>query len=137
MNNSGAEDIKKLEFVITDETAIPVAGTKFVFSPTYNRHFFPIKNQIYVCLAGSDNPLPKKSEYAINYPENEVITFLDVNLDTEELYVATYDQTNKRGNFYIYNTEDVRTDNQGNVSPKATHKNCADRITSVLYKPSI
>lgn len=137
MNNSGAEDIKKLEFAITDETAIPVAGTKFVFSPTYNRHFYPIKNQIYVCLAGSDNPLPKKSEYAINYPENEVITFLDVNLDTEELYVATYDQTNKRGNFYIYNTEDVRTDNQGNVSPKAAHKNCADRITGILYKPSI
>ena len=62
---------------------------------------------------------------------------MDLDISTEEIYVATYDVTKKRGNFYIYDAKDVRTDNQGKVSPKAVHKDCADKIVSILYKKSV
>ena len=81
--------------------------------------------------------MPDKSQYAIQFAANEEITFLDTNLSTDELYVATYDKTTQRGNFYIYDCKDVRTDNAAAVKAKAEYKNCAGRISSVMYKPSI
>lgn len=131
------ESIMKQEFVVDDHVAVPAAHTKFAPSFTYNRYYYPIENKIYVCLTTSENPFPNKDQFAIQYADNEIVTYLDVNADTEELYVATYDTTKKRGNFYIYDTKDVKTDNQGDITPKATFKNCADKITGILYKPSI
>lgn len=133
----GPSGLTRNEFVVDDNTAIPARGTKIVASPTYNRQFYSIDNQIYTLLPVNPNPLPKKSEWAIRYGANEVVTFLDVNIETEELYVATYDQSKKRGSFYIYDTKDVKVDNQGKITPKAAHKDCADKITSILYKPSL
>lgn len=127
----------KTSFNVTDDTAVPERGTKVVYTPKYNRFYYATGNNIYVCLPTNAAPLPGKSEYAVSFPANEEVTYLHVNTDTEELYVATYDTATKRGNFYIYNTADVRTDNAANVKPTATHKNCADRITEVVYKPSM
>lgn len=127
----------KAEFTANDNTALPKRGARVVYSPKYDRFFYAIDNRIYVCLPSNENPLPLKSEYAVSFPSNETVTFLDVNSDTEELYVATYDSSTKRGNFYIYSTVDMRTDNQGNAEPKVAHKSCADKITDIVYKPSM
>lgn len=129
--------VDKTEFAVTDATAVPEQGTKFFLSPTYGRHFYAIGNKVYVCLTSNAKPLPEKTEYAIGYGSNDEVTFMDINVATEELYVATYDKVKKRGSFYIYDAQDVKADNQGQITPKVAHKDCADKITSVLYKPSI
>lgn len=120
---------------LTDDMALPVQGTRFVSSPTLHRFFYAVDNNVYVMLLENAFTLPKKTEAALRFPVNEVVTYMYVNIDTEELYVATYDTITKRGNFYIYNTLDVRADNQTSPTPKATHLNCADKITNILYKP--
>lgn len=131
------EYFSKQELELSDDTALPKAGTSFVSSPTYHRFFYAVDNNVYVMLTENKFALPKKSDWAISFPENEVVTYMSVNLSTEELYVATYDTTVKRGNFYIYNTSDVRADNQISPAPKEAHRKCADKISSVLYKPRI
>lgn len=123
---------------LTDDMAVPAQGTRFVVSPKYDRYFYNIDNNVYVFLTENTFSLAKKSQPAINFPANEEITCLVTNFDTEELYVATYDRSTKRGNFYIFDTKDVRADST--ISPeqaKEVHKDCADRITNILYKPSI
>lgn len=127
----------KTEFTVTDDTALPARGSKVVYSPKQNRFFYAIDNKVYVCLPTNANPLPLKSEYAIGYPSSEAVTFISVDTDTEQLYVATYDSATKRGNFYIYSTADVRTDNQNKAVPVAEHKAVADKIIDVVYKPSM
>lgn len=125
------------EFAASDDTALPERGARVVYSPKYDRFFYAIGNKVYVCLPANESPLPQKEEYALSFPSGEAVTFIDVNADTEELYIATYDSVAKRGSFYIYSTADVRTDNRGKAEPKAKHKGCADRIIDVVYKPSL
>lgn len=123
---------------VTANTAIPEPDTHMVASPSYNRYFYAIDNNIYVLLIDDATfTLADKSRPSISFPSNEVVTYTYVNMETEELYVATYDTTTKRGNFYIYNTSDVRADNLSSPTPKESHLSCADRITSIMYKPSM
>lgn len=131
------EYFSKQECELTDGMALPKAGTAFVSSPTYHRFFYAVDNNVYVMLMENTFSLPNKSATAISFPTNEEITYMSVNIDTEELYVATYDTTTKRGNFYIYDTADVRADNQTSPAPKKAYRNCADRISSILYKPRV
>lgn len=124
-------------FTIGDDTALPTEGTRFCYSNTYGRQFYVLDNKVYVALIANADPFPKKSEYAISYPAGEVISYMEINVETEELYVATYNESTKRGNFYIYDTKDVKTDAQGTIEPKVSHKQCADKITGVFYKKSL
>lgn len=126
-----------VSFTLSSETALPEEGERLYLSTTYNRHYYKLDNKIYVALVGNAQPFPTKNEYALSFSDSEIITFMDLDISTEEIYVATYDVTKKRGNFYIYDAKDVRTDNQGKVSPKAVHKDCADKIVSILYKKSV
>lgn len=122
---------------VTDHMAVPLKGTEMVVSPTYHRYYYSIGNKVYVFVPQENIAFSKKTDAAIAFPENEEVTCLSTNFSTEELYVATYNKDTKRGSFYIYNTADVRADSQGNVSPKESHQNCADKITSILYKPRV
>lgn len=125
-----------MQFTANTESAILDRGARFVSSATFNRNYYSVDNKIYVLLLENGFTLPNKNQASISFPSNEIITYIDVNLDTEELYVATYDNNSKRGSFYIYNTADVRADKK-DVNPKAVYKYCADRITKILYKPNI
>ena len=131
------ENFSTQECELTDDMVLPVQGTPFVASPVYNRHYYYVGNNVYVMLMENAFTLAKKDEVAISFPTNEEITYMSVNIDTEELYVATYDTTTKRGNFYIYDTADVRADNQTSPAPKKAYRNCADKISSILYKPRV
>lgn len=66
-----------------------------------------------------------------------MITYMGVNADSDELYVATCTVATQRGNFYIYKCADIKTDNQGHITPVAEYRNVADRISSIIYKPSL
>lgn len=131
------EVVKQQELTLTDDMAMPVRGTRFMQSPTYKRYFYALGSKVYVFLNESNFTFPKKSQPSISFPDNEEVTYLDVNTETEELYVATYNTTTKRGNLYIFNTADVRADNTTSPEPKTKHIGCADRITNILYKKSI
>lgn len=132
-----ASNFKCQTITPTDNTAVPERNTTLVASTKQQRYYYSLGNSIYVFLPKSDFALPEKSQYAIEYNGNEEVTFLDVNLSTDEMYVGTYDNSTKRGSFYIYDCKDVRTDNAGGVTPKAAYKNCAGRISGILYKPSV
>lgn len=125
------------KMAITDNTAVPAQGASFVVTATYGRYYYAVDNAVYVFLPQNTFSLPNKNQYAIQFGANEEVTYLYVDLATNELYVATYDKNTKRGSFYIYDCADVRTDNAGNVQPKESHKNCAGRISYVIHKPSI
>lgn len=118
-----------------DGLAVPERGTRFVYSGEYFRHYYAIKNNVYVFIEDNPIPLSKATEAAITFPEKETVTFLDIN--GTELYVATYDNETKRGNFYVYDVENVTSQTGGVVTPKAAHMNCADKIVSAIYKPSM
>lgn len=130
-------DFAAVECTLTADMALPKQGTRFVSSATYHRYFYAVDNSIYVFLRNNAFTLPKKNEAAITFADDKEVTYLSVNAETEELYVAVYNKTSKRGSFYIFNTADVRADNQSSATPKKSFKNCADKISSVLYKPSI
>lgn len=131
------ENLTTQAFTPTANTAVPEKGTTFVVSPKQQRYFYPLNNSVYVLLPKSDFALPEKSQYAIHFGADEEVTFLDVNFTTDELYVATYNKTSKRGSFYIYDCKDVRTDNGANVKPKAEYRHCAGKISNIIYKPSV
>jgi hypothetical protein len=80
--------------------------------------------------------LPQKDEFIMSFPDNEEVTYVGVNT-SEELYVATCDKSTGRGNFYVYNVSECRADNQNGATAKLQYKNCADRITYVLYKDRV
>lgn len=122
---------------LTSELAVPGQGARLVATPTYNRYYYAVGNCVYVFLPGNTFSLPNKDQFAIKFGANEEITYMDTDFSTEELYVATFDKTTNRGNFYIYNCADVRTDNAANVAPKEVHKACAGRISYIIHKPSI
>lgn len=132
-----AKDFKKETITVDANTAVPAQGARFVGSPVYNRYFYPVDNCVYVYLPQNAFVLPNKDQYAIKFSENEEVTYMDTNFDTEELYVATFDKQTQRGNFYIYDCKDVTTNNKGNIQPKEVHKSCAGRISYLMYKPSI
>ncbi len=124
-------------FTPTADTAVPAQGTRFTCSPTYDRYFYSVGNSVYVYLASNKFTLPDKSQYAIRFGDGEEVTFLEVNISTNELFVGTYDKTSRRGSFYIYDCKDVRTDNSASVTPKKAYKDCCGKITYAIYKPSI
>jgi hypothetical protein len=128
---------KTTNFTVTANTAIPAQGTRFALSEPNNRYFYPVGNHIYVFLPASSQPMPDKDQWAVEMPEGELITYMNVNAETDELYVATVTTSSGRGNFYIYNSADIKTDNQGRVRPVASHKDVADRISNIFYKPSL
>lgn len=131
------KDFKAETLDLSSNTAVPAQGARFVGSFKYSRMFYPVGNCVYVYLPKNAFALPNKDQYAIKFGESEEITYMDVNFDTEELYVATYDKNTQRGNFYIYDCKDVSTNNGGNVKAKEEHKGCAGRISYLMYKPSI
>lgn len=119
-------------------TAVPAKGTPFVVSFNQKRYFYALGNRVYVYLPDvATKSLPQKDQYAIDFGSNEEVTFVDLNATTDQLLVGTYDKSTKRGNFYIYNCKDVRTDNSANVKPVEVHKGCAGRISSIIFKPSV
>ena len=124
-------------FTPTSATAVPAQGARIVPSAKQLRYYYAVDNAIYVLLTSTDFALPDKSQYAVQFGANEEVTYIETNLSSDEMYVATYDKTTQRGNFYIYDCKDVRTDNASAVKPKAEYKNCAGRISNVIYKPSI
>lgn len=132
-----AKDFTHETVEVTNTTAVPAKGCRFVYSPIYKRYFYPVDNCVYVYLPQNAFVLPNKEQYAIKFSENEEVTYMDTNFDTEELYVATYDKQTQKGNFYIYDCKDVTTNNKGNIQPKEAHKSCAGRISYLMYKPSI
>lgn len=132
-----AKDFTKETIDITADMAVPEQGTRFVSSPTYDRYFYNVGNGVYVYLPKNSFVLPNKNQAAIRFGDSEEITYMETNFDTEELYVATYDEVTQRGNFYIYDCKDVTTNNGGKVKVKETYKSCAGKITYLMYKPSI
>ena len=130
-------NFSRQDFTPTASTAIPEKGARLVASASYQRYYYAVGNCVYVLLTTTDFVLPEKSQYALQFGSNEEITYMDVNMKTDELYVATYDNGSKRGNFYIYDCKDVRLDNAAAAKPKAEYKSCAGRITNIIYKPSI
>lgn len=133
----GPKSFEMQTLVARDEYAIPAQGTRFVSSPLYKRHFYAIGGRVYVLLTGNTFTLPGIDQPAITFSDTEEVTFMSVNRNTEELYVATYDTAVKRGSFYIFRTADVRADNTQSAQPIVMHRHVADRITNILYKPSI
>ena len=102
------------------------------------RYFYALGSCIYAYLPDvATKSLPQKDQYAIDFGSNEEVTFVDLNAANDQLLIGTYDKSTKRGNFYIYNCKDVRTDNSANVKPVEVHKGCAGRISSIIFKPSV
>ena len=118
------------------DEAIPEQGTRFYGSPTYKRHFYAVGDRLYAFLTESSFALPKKNQYIYDFG-GEVVTAMNINITTEQLYVATQTTATGRGNFYIFNCSDLRTDNQGKVKPVEEYKDCADKITEIVYKPRV
>lgn len=133
--NNGFAVTQSSEITSSGTIAAPVKDTPFAISAKYSRWYYPVGNSVYVYLVSNSSAMPSTDEYALRFPANETVTFMSVPND-DELYVATYDSSTKRGNFYIYNVADVRTDNP-NAAPKESFKNCADKITNIIYKASI
>lgn len=133
------------KIAVKESTAIPQVQSDVVASDLYHRTYFYNGNRLYVMLFNNGTfTLPLESQFSISFPENEEVTFVTINTDPdnnsstqgEDLVIATVDKSTGRGNIYIYDVKDVRTDNP-NPAPKATYKNCADRITYIMYKPRI
>ena len=88
-------------------------------------------------LAESSFKLPEKERYAIDFGENEEITFINTDASREKLFVGTFDKLSRKGNFYIFNNADVSPDKQGSIYPEEVYKGCAERIVNIIYKPRI
>ncbi len=124
-------------FEATASSAVPPQGAQMAYSTTCDRYYYALDNCVYVFLASNRFTLPDKSQFALQFGSDEEVTFLDVELSTDELYVATYNKQTKRGSFRIYDCKDVRTDNSSGAAAKKEYKNCCGRITYLMYKPSI
>lgn len=123
----------RAECPTTADTAVPGKDVSIVPSATYHRTYYSVENNVYAMLKEGDAFIfPNKNQYCISYPGEEV-TYITLRAATNELVVATCTTSTGRGNVYIYDVKDVRTDNP-NPEPKATFKNCADRITKIFYK---
>ena len=102
----------------------------------YHRHFYTSGNKLYVFLTEGSFAFPKKDEWVYDFGD-EIVTSLSSYTSLEVVFVTTMDPVTHRGNFYVFNTKDLSTTNHGNVKPYMEFRNCADRISAVLYKPSI
>lgn len=124
------------EMNLADDPAIPVRDVPWTVSATYDRYYYPLDNAVYVCLLDGNYYIPDRSEAALRF-DNEEVTYVKVSDDdATKLLVATCDKTSGRGNFYIYDVKDVRTDNP-NPQPLSAFRNCADRIVKIVYKTTI
>lgn len=125
------------EMSVTSSSAVPATESVVVPSNTYHRNYFYSGNRVYVMLLNDNSVfnVPDAGEWCLEY-QGEEVTYLTINTDTEELLVATETTATGRGNIYIYNVADVRTDNPG-ATPTLQYKDCADRISDIMYKPRI
>lgn len=136
-NSAEFEMESRGEIPTTANTAIPDVDCDFAVSNKYHRTYYVSDNKIYVMLTSGDKiSWPDRDRYALSFPSNEEITFMTTRTDTDELIVATADKSTDRGNVYIFNIADVRTDSPG-AAPTAEYKNCSDRISFIVYKPRI
>lgn len=122
-----------------ESSALPSEGASVVPSDLYHRTYFHNGNKVYVMLLSGDTyNLPPSSQAAITFPDNEEVTYMTIESSStaEELIIATVNKSNNRGNVYIYDVKDVRTD-MPNPSPKAKFTDCADRISYIMYKPRV
>jgi hypothetical protein len=136
-NGTGTDLGETHEFTTTSTPAVPAQGMNVAVSSTYDRYYYAADNSLYMFLLDGTYVLPDKSEYILRFPSNETITYISVNDSTNELYVATYNSSSKRGSLYVYNVADLKLDNQGSIQPKETHKNVADKITYMFKKTSL
>lgn len=133
------------ESEVDANTALPAANCVPFPSDYVHRTYYFNDNAVYMMLReGNAFIFPSKSQYSIQYPSTEEVTFITINTDPdnntategEDLIVATADKNTGRGSIYIYDVRDVRTNNP-NPEPKAVYRNCADRILQVIYKPRV
>lgn len=126
-------------------TALPAEGCVPFPSDYVHRTYYYNDNAVYVMLKeGNAFIFPSKNEFSIQYPSDEEVTFITINTNPdnntategEDLIVATANKNTGRGNVYIYDVRDVRTNNP-NPEPKAVYRDCADRIFQILYKPRV
>lgn len=118
--------------------AVPSVDSRLTPSNLYHRTYFYNGNHVYVMLfTDNDVVTPSPSQWALEYPAGEEITYIGVDAESTEgeeiLIVATVNSVTGRGNVYFYDARDVRTDNPG-AEPFKTYKNCADRISDIFYK---
>lgn len=126
----------KVEVPTDENSAVPAKSSSIVASDTYHRTYFHDGSKVYVMLADGDSfILPSKNQYSLSFPAGEEITYMSINPSTDELFVATCNSAG-RGNVYIYDVADVRTDNP-NANPTAKYLNVADRISYMVYKPRV
>ncbi|MCM1076176.1 MAG: hypothetical protein NC411_02305 [Bacteroides sp.] len=142
MYSMGIELVGRGEIVTDTTTALPDNDSQIVASDLYHRTFFSNDNKVYVMLMdGSTYRMPSVSQAAITFPANEEITYMTINTDPdnntrtdgEDMVIATVDKNTGRGNVYIYDVRDLRTDNP-DPAPKTKYMNCADRISYITYK---
>jgi len=133
------------ESIADGNTALPSGDCVPVASNYVHRTYYYNDNAVYVMLKeGNAFIFPSKSEFSIQYPSDEEVTFITINTNPdnntategEDLIVATANKNTGRGNVYIYDVRDVRTNNP-NPEPKAVYRDCADRIFQILYKPRV
>jgi hypothetical protein len=137
-NYTGTFETSAKTAIAADEnTAVPPVSSNIAVSATYARYYYFDGNKVYALVINSGVcSLPQKDEFIMSFPDNEEVTYVGVNT-SEELYVATCDKSTGRGNFYVYNVSECRADNQNGATAKLQYKNCADRITYVLYKDRV
>lgn len=124
------------EIAVGENTAIPQTESDVVPSDTYHRTYYHDGSKVYVMLMNNDIfVLPNKNQSCLDFGDEE-ITFMSINTSTDELIIATATKGTGRGNIYMYDVADVRTDNPG-ATPKAVYKDCADRISNIFYKPRV
>ncbi len=136
-NGMTANDFKSQKIKRTADLAIPQKGTWLLCSPTHRRLFYAIDNRVYVLLPQNAFALPTLSQYAIQFPDGEEVTYMETRFDNEKLLIATYNNSTKRGSFYVYSCADVRTDNAAAVKPDHAWRNCTGRVSKLIYKASI
>ena len=133
---SDAPQMAMRKLVGDASSAAPAPGSSIVSTYDYNRSYYYNGNHVYTMVEGTDgiNTLPSTSQWSLEYPDNEEVTFISI--DNGSLIVATADKTTGRGNVYFYDPRNVRTDNPGET-PSKQYLNCADRISQIFYKKRI
>lgn len=127
----------RAEMNVDDDSALPATESIAVPSDTYHRTYFYNGNHVYVMLMENHAfNLPGKEQYCLSYPEGHEVTFMTINTDTDELIVATCDNSTGRGSVYVYDAGDVRTNNP-NPTPKMSYPDCTDRVSQIIFKPRV
>lgn len=135
-SNPDSANFTRQDLVLTGDEAVPAQGAFMPVSVKYHRHFYTSDNKLYVFLTEGSFAFPKKEEWVYDFGD-EIVTSLSSHTSLEVVLVTTMDPVTHRGNFYVFNAKDLSTTNHGNVKPYMEFRNCADRISSVLYKPSV